>query len=93
MPIAVRSLFLVPWIYHRTHARFIGVLSFQPIRVDSADIIATANAARPVGVPADDLALAVTERTRGTTVLWYDPCTFVVDAYDNSATGILRRLR
>ncbi|HEV3153977.1 MAG TPA: hypothetical protein VGZ02_09255 [Candidatus Baltobacteraceae bacterium] len=76
------DFFIVPWMYHVTHIAQIVELSFSPIRTDLIRPEETAAAPFPEGVPSHDGALllrGVDNKPMGT--LWYDPCTFTLDAY------------
>ncbi|HET9097658.1 MAG TPA: hypothetical protein VFN37_13440 [Candidatus Baltobacteraceae bacterium] len=81
-PINIGGLFFLPFMYHATQAAEILQVDFSPIMTGYLRVQQTAAAPYPANVPAHDKALIVTSmRTRRSAILWYDPCTFALDAY------------
>lgn len=89
-PIIVGGWFFVPWLRHATHASSIVRIAFDPLRVQTLNVSDAIHAPRPYGVPSQDKALLVAAVDQ-TTTLWYDPCTFTLDAYVVNGSVILRR--
>jgi hypothetical protein len=94
-PIVVNAPELLPWLFHRTGAGSMVAISLPNIssngvRVGSIGISEVSNETRPTGVPRFDRALRVTADSGGPTILWYDSCTFVVDAIVKSGSLALR---
>jgi hypothetical protein len=94
-PLIVNSIALLPWIYHATHARSVESVSLPDLAIDSVrtqtlGIAEVAGEARPSGLPAGERALRVTRESGDATVLWYDPCTFVVDAFKIGTSIVVR---
>lgn len=75
------GFFIVPWMYNAGVHRILE-LHFSPIRADVLRIKKSMPAPYPDGVPATDAALTL-KGAGGTSLvtLWYDPCTFTLDAY------------
>ena len=81
-PVVVGGLFLVPWLYHVTKAPQLLQINFSPIRTDLLSVSEATAEPFPESVPKSDKALEVKTSDRKTvTTLWYDPCTFTLDAY------------
>lgn len=81
-PIIAGGLFFVPFLYHMTHAFTIAHLSFSPVKIDFLSVRETPAAPYPDHVPAHDKALLLTTTPNEPAItIWYDPCTFTLDAY------------
>jgi hypothetical protein len=94
-PLIVNAMALLPWIYHVTHARLMESISLPNLSIDSVGsqtlgIVEAADEARPSSLPAGERALRVTRESGNATVVWYDPCTFVVDAFESPASLVVR---
>ena len=93
--IVVNALGLVPWIYHVTHPRSLESVTLPSLFNDKTtsemlDVIQPVYVPTPAGVPNSDLALRLVNKFGGTTTLWYNPCTFVLDAIQTRASLVLR---
>lgn len=76
------GFFFIPWIYAKKHASEVLELSFSPLRTDLFAITQTPAAPFPENVPVRDKALLLKPTAGGSAItLWYDPCTFTLDAY------------
>lgn len=75
--------FVLPWVRHRTHGSKIAEIEFDPLRVRYLLVRDNVLTQHPPGVPISDRALSVGAEGE-TTLLWYDPCTYTVDAYSLS---------
>ena len=76
------GFFLVPWAYHVMQLSQILELSFSPLRTDYLSVSQTPAAPYPDNVPTRDKALELNQAVpRQSITLWYDPCTFTLDAY------------
>lgn len=91
-PVNIGGFFFLPFMYHVTHAADVLNLSFSPIQTDDLSIRETAAAPYPDNVPPHDKALVATSMlTQRSTILWYDPCTFALDAYGTRGGRIMVR--
>lgn len=90
-PLIAGSLLFVPWLYHATHSNDLVRISFDPLRTDYIIIADVPGAPYPDGVPSHDKALSVTSISDRPTTMWYDPCTFIVDAYGNRGGSVTIR--
>lgn len=88
-PIIVGGLFFIPWIYHVTHASEVARIDFNPLHVEYLSISGTSPSPYPEDVPNSDKALKVSASGQQTT-LWYDPCTFTLDAYQSNGYALVR---
>jgi hypothetical protein len=91
----VSAMALVPWVYHQLNPTAVETLLLPGSQTDAIDsqtsIIAQADDEdRPPAVPARDRALRLAPKRGSTTVLWYDPCTFVVDALKRGTWVMIR---
>jgi hypothetical protein len=82
--VVVTGMALVPWLHHAAPERAIEQLLLPGPTIEAAgseplDILPVDGDARPSGVSARDRALRVVRRSGASVVLWYDPCTFVLD--------------
>ncbi len=89
--LVVGMLLLVPWIYHKTGEKEFETIDFNPLRSRIVDITEVAAAPYPSGVPARDHALRLSSWSQPAMTLWYDPCTFAVDAYGRSSDNAIIR--
>ena len=94
-PVIVNAMALLPWTYHMTHARFVESISLPDASIDSIGsqtlaIVDVADSATPASLPVRDRALRVTRESGDATVLWYDPCTFLVDAFESRTSLVVR---
>ena len=74
---------LLPWMISKTHATHVSSMSFNPTSVQQ-EAISTAHIDPPDGVPRGDATISVQSSIDGKPFIrsiWYDPCTFVVDAW------------
>lgn len=90
-PIVVGGLFFVPWLHHATNAPEMVQIAFDPLRTNYLSISDAAAAPYPEDVPTHDKALTVISTANQTTTLWYDPCTFTLDAYGTRNGSIVVR--
>lgn len=90
-PIIVGGFFLVPWIRHVTKTSEIARIDVDPLRVQYLAVRDVLPSPYPDGVSVHDKALLVTAARDQATLLWYDPCTFTLDAYGaNSNSAVVR---
>lgn len=89
-PIIAGSFFFIPWIYHVTHAAHVARVMFDPLRVEYLAISATSPSPFPDSVPTHDKALRISAGNQQT-ILWYDPCTFALDAFGGYDGAVVRR--
>ncbi len=89
-PIIVGGFFFTPWIYHVTHAEHVARVLFDPLRVEYFVISATQPSPYPDNVPTRDKALRISAGNQQT-ILWYDPCTFALDAFGGYGGAAVRR--
>lgn len=88
-PVIIGGFFLIPWIYHTKHpSRFLEI-GFDPLRADYLSVSDASPSPYPDAVPHRDKALRVSAVGPDTT-LWYDPCTFALDAYRSGGYLIVR---
>ncbi len=82
-PIIVGHPALVPWLYAERHVRSFFSLSFFPIELKWFTADDAGPKARPDGVPSSDRALKISTNAYPprVTYIWYDPCTYAVDAF------------
>lgn len=90
-PIIVGGFFFVPWIRHVTKTSEIVRIDVDPLRVQYLAVRDVSPSPYPEGVSAHDKALLVTASPGQATRLWYDPCTFMLDAYGvNNSSAVVR---
>jgi hypothetical protein len=73
----------LPWMIAQTHVSSVYAVRYDPIRVQP-EVVSVAKLVPPSGVPKGDVALVVRNYNDQGPVeayLWYDPCTYVVDAW------------
>ena len=91
-PVNIGGFFFLPFMYHVTHAADILQIGFSPIQADDLRIGETAASPYPDNVPTHDKALVVSSAvTQRSTILWYDPCTFALDAYGTRGGRVMVR--
>lgn len=83
--IVAGTLLLTPWVYAKTHTQYIQTVTFDPLSIRDVAITETPAMPYPNGVPKADHAIKLTAFGQPPNIVWYDPCTFVVDAYGRSA--------
>lgn len=89
-PLLVGGYFFVPWIYHVRKTTQLAYITFDPLRVQYIGIEPAGNTP-PEGVPARDKALRVDSMPGRQTILWYEPCTFALDAYQLNGGRLIIR--
>ena len=95
-PVIVGSIALLPWMYSVRHVRAIEHLSIAwessegTVDERSFSLAEDTDADRPARVPAADRALRVGASSGGATLVWYDPRTFVPDAYRSGSALVVR---
>jgi hypothetical protein len=83
------GFFIIPWVYHVNHVPQIVQLTFSPIHADFFTIEKADAAPYPDDVPNGDNALVLKASDgKPAMTLWYDPCTFTLDAY-GSREGVV----
>lgn len=83
--IVAGMLLLTPWVYYKTHSQYVTTITFDPLRIRDIAITEVPAAPYPEDVPTRDLALKLTPFGKSPMTIWYDPCSFVVDAFGSSA--------
>lgn len=83
-PLLAYSFALVPWLYVERRVQGVDDLSFFPMKEQSYSLKDADPAARPDGVPKSDRGVELHDNVYGPVALsiWYNPCTYVVDAFD-----------
>jgi hypothetical protein len=94
-PLVLGATPLLPWIYQVTHARSVDMLelpgpSRTSVVAETVDLAEADGDASPAGLAAGERGLRLTWKSKDSIVLWYDPCTFVVDAIQSPATLLMR---
>lgn len=83
---------LIPWIVAKQHPAQIYAIDINPLHFRQLTV-ADSHLAPPAGVPKGDRVLAMSSwdspQGKRTTYLWYDPCTFSVDAEGSDAEHAL----
>jgi hypothetical protein len=95
MPVIINDLWLVPWIYHATHVPtvervFLPSLSSTHTMSEVLYVAEVANETRPMGVAPTDEALKLVGESGDAIILWYSPCSFVLDAIERRLSLVLR---
>lgn len=80
VPITVGGYFFVPFLQHAARASQIARIDLDSAQVQYLTIEPVASPDFPDGVPHADRAERITDG-RSTTLLWFNPCTFTLDAY------------
>lgn len=91
----VNAFELVPWIYHVTHTNkietvFRSRLTASDITIEILDVIRGSALMKPAGVPSVDDALWLVQKSGKTTTLWYNPCSFSLDAIQKGSSLVVR---
>jgi len=83
-PVLVASLVLIPWLHVERHVQIMWSLRFFPIEERSLAVNDAPASTPPDRVPKTDLAIDVQDYgfQPNPTRIWYDPCTYVVDAFE-----------
>lgn len=83
-PLLSGSLVLVPWLFVERHAQAIRDLTFFPLNEPLYWLKEVDASALPVGVPKGDrkIELRGSPYAQGASWIYYNPCTYVVDAFE-----------
>src|SRR5262249_23149660 len=86
-PLIVGPFTLAPWLYSERNVKSLSALTFFPIGVRTYALERAPSTSRPGQLPKSDLGIVLKATdAQGDTTLWYDPCTYVVDAYVSSGS-------
>lgn len=91
-PLLVGSIAPIPWLFVVKHSVAFSLLTFFPVAITQYRIEYAASRPSLDGLPDSDQGITIrTSTNRDSTTLWFNPCTYVIDAYQSGDGGVLVR--
>lgn len=91
IPVVIGGLFFAPFLQHATHASRLARIDLDSAQVRYLTIEPAPAVAVPSGVPNVD-RVELTRDGDVTTVMWFNPCTFTLDAFGTlDGVSVVRR--